>query len=156
MHLSISFLAPATLAMLLLSGCSDVREVSVQARGVAPLNPNAEQESTPVDVRVFALVSDSRFRAATVDQLWTDHAKTLGEDLLAEPTTFTVFPGNAGDSPTSHDMTVSKRTRFIGLLALYQRADAQDRRTLVVPIDEADSQVLNFTGFAITLAGTDK
>lgn len=146
----------AVLLTLSLGGCSDTREVSMKVRGVTPLNPNAEQESTPVNVRVFALTTDSRFRAATVDQLWTDHAKALGEELLGEPVTFTVFPGNAGDPPVRHDVTVSKRTRFVGLLALYQRADAQDRRTLVVPVDETGRQVLTFTGVSIALAGSDQ
>lgn len=139
------------LATLVLGGCSSTREVDLEVRGVTPMNLNVDQESTPVSVRVFPLASDGKFRAATVDQLWTDHAKTLAEDLLGEPTVITVFPGSADDRPVDHTVTVSSSARFIGLLAMYQKADAQDRRTLILPIDEADDKPILFTGFAVSV-----
>lgn len=138
-------------AGLLLGGCSSTREVDLSVRGVAPMNLNIDQESTPVSVRVFALANDGKFRAATVDQLWTDHAKALAEDLLAEPTVLTVFPGAAADQAVEHTVTVSTSARFIGLLAMYQKADAQDRRTLILPIEEADDKPILFTGFAVAV-----
>jgi len=161
MRPSLSSLTPALLPALILSGlmlggCSDQRTVAVKVHGVTPMNLNTEKESTPVNVRVYALTDDSTFRAATVDQLWSDAGKVLGDKVVGEPVTFTVFPGNAGDPPVRQELTISKRAAFLGILALYQGADAQDRRTLVLPLREAGRQVLTFSGYAVSVADAGK
>src|SRR4051812_49485892 len=91
-----SLILAAVLA-LAVSACGGTQRVSMNLHGVSPLNVNDQNESTPVDVRFFALKSDAAFRSATVDALWTDFKKVLGDDLLGEPIVATVFPGGAGD-----------------------------------------------------------
>jgi len=140
----------------MLGGCSDQRSVTVKVHGVTPMNLNTDHESTPVNVRVYALTDDSTFRAATVDQLWSDASKVLGDKVVGEPVVFTVFPGNAGDPAVRQELTISKRAAFIGILALYQGVDAQDRRTLVLPIRDAGRQVLTFSGYAVSVADAAK
>jgi type VI secretion system VasD/TssJ family lipoprotein len=133
------------------SGCSGTQRVSVNLHGVAPLNLNDQNESTPVDVRFFALKSDAAFRAATVDALWTDYKKVLGDDLLGEPQAVTVFPGAAADPRVVHELQIDGQAKFLGVLALFRRADAEDHRSLIVPVATAEDQVLVFTGFAVSL-----
>jgi type VI secretion system VasD/TssJ family lipoprotein len=132
-------------------GCSGPRQVNLPVRGVAPLNPNDAQESTPVDVRVWPLAAPDRFRAATVDQLWTDAKGALGPDLLGEARVFTVFPGGPADPVVEQRLEVPGSTAFLGVLAMCQRSDAQDQRATVVAIDEAEKLGLVLTGFSVQL-----
>lgn len=140
------------LGCVALTACGGMRSVALPVRGVAPLNANATKESVPVDVRIHPLSGEARFRAASVDQLWTDAAQVLGAELLAPPSTITVFPGAAEDPQVVHALELPGSTRFIGVLAMYQGADAQDRRAVVVSIKEAEKYGLTFSGYGVVLA----
>ncbi len=147
-----SFLSALTLtSAMLLAGCGGPRSLTVPMLGVAPLNPNEAKESTPVDVRIWPLAGADRFKAATVDQLWTDAKTVLGADLLADAKIFTVFPGAASDPMVEQRLDVPSNTQFIGVLAMYQFSDAQDQRATVVPIDDIEDHGLILTGFAVRL-----
>jgi type VI secretion system VasD/TssJ family lipoprotein len=137
--------------LALAAGCASTRSVSLPVRGVAPLNPNEAQESTPVDVRVWPLAAAERFKAATVEQVWTDAKGALGGDLLGDPATFTVFPGAAGDPAVVQRLEMPGGTRFLGVLAMYQRSDAQDQRATVVPVEDAEDHGLLLSGFAVRI-----
>lgn len=139
----------AACAFAALAGCGGPRSLSVPVRGVAPLNPNEAQESTPVDVRVWPLAGADRFKAATVDQLWVDAKSALGGDLIGDPVSFTVFPGAAADPAVVQRVEVPASTRFVGVLAMYQRSDAQDQRATVAPIAEIERHGLLLTGFSL-------
>src|SRR3954463_10442884 len=81
-----------------LSGCG---VLTAHVRGLAPLNPNDYGESTPVDVRFYQLRRAERFRAASVEQLWTAADAALTTDRVCDPVVATVFPGAPGDEPTA-------------------------------------------------------
>jgi len=138
--------------LLFAAGCGDSR-VTLELQGLAPLNSNDQGESTPVDVRFYQLKSDAKFRSATVDSLWTDDAKTLGDDLIGTPVSTTVFAAAATDDPVPYALPVDGQAKFIGVLALFHKADADDHRSLVIPVDDANKQLLLFTGFAVALKG---
>jgi type VI secretion system VasD/TssJ family lipoprotein len=138
-------------AAALLSGCGGPSRENFALQGIAPMNVNEQNESTSVDLRIYELKSDAHFRAATVDQIWTDDKKTLGDDLIGDPTITTVYPGPAGTPPVNVTVDVPQATKFIGVLALYHRADAEDHRMLVAPLDQALHQVITCTGYAVTL-----
>ena len=139
----------AVAAVLAVAGCGGPRAVTLPVRGVAPLNVNEAQESTSVNVRVWPLAGADRFKAATVDQLWTDAKTVLGPDMLGEPSTFTVFPGMMADPAVEQRLEVPDSTAFLGILAMCQRSDAQDQRAAVVSIADAEQHGLIFTGFTV-------
>jgi len=141
----------AVLAAGLLAGCGGPRVVDLSVHGVAPLNPNEAKESTPVDVRVWPLGGADRFKAATVDQLWVDAKGTLAGDLIGEPASFTVFPGSAADPAVVQRIEMPAGTRFVGVLAMYQRSDAQDQRATVASIADIEKHGLLLTGFSVRL-----
>jgi type VI secretion system VasD/TssJ family lipoprotein len=141
----------STFAMLCMGGCGDTR-VTLHLQGLQPLNVNDSNESTVVGVRFYQLKNDHRFRNSSVDSLWTDDKKVLGDDLIGDPVTTTVSPGSAADAPV--DLIIDKidaGTHFIGVLALYHKSDAQDNRALVLPIETAGDKPLLFRGFSVTL-----
>ena len=151
MQSKLIFSALPLICAMLVAGCGGPRSLTVPVRGVAPLNPNDAQESTPVDVRVWPLAGADRFKAATVDQLWTDAKAVLGADLLGEAKVFTVFPGAATDPMVEQRMEVPEATKFVGVLAMYQHSDAQDQRATVVSIADIEDHGLILTGFAVRL-----
>jgi type VI secretion system protein VasD len=141
--------------IVLLLGCS--RAATLQVRGVAPLNLNDTGESTPVDVRIYQLKDDGAFKRATFEKLWTEDEKVLGQDRLAAPRVESIVPGSATDQPRRVALgELEVGTRFIGIMALYAKADARDTRILVLPVDEAEEPVIEFSGYGISIAGETK
>jgi type VI secretion system protein VasD len=153
-HRSITVLAFVVALACLGSGCS--RTATLQMRGLAPLNLNDTGESTPVDVRIYQLKDDAAFRRATFEKLWTEDDKVLGQDRLAPAKTESVVPGNPTDQPRRVELgELEVGTRFIGIMALYAKTDARDARTLVLPVNDAEKPVIEFSGYGISLS-TDK
>ncbi len=141
--------------LIVLVGCT--RSTTLQMRGVAPLNLNDAGESTPVDVRIFQLKDDGAFRRATFEKLWTDDKAVLGQDSLAPYRVVSIVPGNTTDQPKQVAIAeLEPGTRFIGIMALYAKADARDARVLVLPVDDADDPVIEFSGYGISLGGDKK
>ena len=137
-------------AGVLLAGCGSA---SARVRGVAPLNLNDNNESTPVDVRFFQLADDGAFRRVTFDALWVDAGKALGGDLLGAPVVKTVFPGSRSDQPTLIQLgKLSGKTKFIGVMGLYRRTDGTDRRTLVLALDRIEKDVIELSGYSVALS----
>ena len=145
------FVIPGCLVLVLaLSGCGSL---TAHVRGIAPLNPNEYGESTPVDVRFYQLRRADRFRAASVEQLWTASDAALATDRATDALVTTVVPGAAGDEPAAIDLgRRCSDTRFVGVLALFRHPDARDARALLVPVDELDDAVLDFSGSSIAVA----
>ncbi len=139
------------LGAAMLAGCGPAR-VTLDLQGVTPMNLNEQNESTSVQVRFYQLKTDATFRAATVDQLWTDDKKVLGADLVGDPSSTFVQPAGAGDPPAQFAIDVQDAAKFIGVLALFHKADAEDHRMLLIPVDEAGKHNITFTGYAVSLA----
>ncbi len=136
----------ATLALL--GACGGPK--SVYVKGLKPLNENDRKESTPVDLRIYQLKDDARFKQAPVENLWVKPKEALGEDILGEKT-ITVFPQDPpGENKEVPLGVLPEATRFIGVLALYSKEDDKGPRRMVVAAAEAGSGVFELTGYHIT------
>jgi type VI secretion system VasD/TssJ family lipoprotein len=147
--------ASAGLALILtaglLCGCGTA---SARVRGIAPLNLNDNNESTPVKVRFYQLASADKFQAATFESLWVNDKDPLGKDRLADPVVVTVLPGSAGDQPQEVALgDLAAGTRFIGVMALYRKTAPDESRILVVPVDDIGSKVIELNGYGVVIAG---
>jgi type VI secretion system protein VasD len=152
---TVLFCLPALAVLLLASGCS--RTATLQMRGLAPLNLNDAGESTPVDVRIYQLKDDAAFKRATFEKLWTEDEKVLGQDRLAPPRVESIVPGSATDQPKRIALgELETGTRFIGVMALYAKADARDTRTLILAVDDAERPIIEFSGYGIAIANDSK
>jgi len=119
--------------VLALVGCGPS---PLSVRAVAPVNLNAEGESLPVKVRIYALRDEGRFRSALFSDLWTRDREVLGDDRLQDPKVVVIAPtGPSGVSEQIDLGTLPEGTRFVGILALYRRPDEPDRRRAVLPVD---------------------
>ena len=145
---SATLLAAAALAASL-GACGGTGYVRV--RGVAPLNVDGSNQSTPVDIRVYQLRDDARFLLARVEDLWTKDKEVLAGDFIAQKKV-TVFPGRAEEAPRDVDFgELPPDCRFIGILALFSMPDDRGPRHLVIPAEEAIGRVLRLTGSHVRL-----
>lgn len=137
------------LIAMLSAGCA-VR--SANLRGVAPLNRNAEGESTPVDVRLYLLRDDDAFARASFAALWTSPQQVLGGELIGQPTVVTVLPGSATEAPRSVLLEGgSGAAPWIGVQLLTRR-ESELPRTLLIPADRLPGCVIEVTGYGLRLA----
>ena len=133
--------------ILIVSGCANR---SAQIRGVAPLNRNAEGESTPVDVRFYLLRDDDAFARAGFAALWTDAAGSLGHELIGKPSVVTVLPGSVTDPAACVDLP-GDEAAWVGVHLLVRR-EGELPRTLLIPLDRLSSCVVEVTGYGLRLA----
>ncbi len=133
------------------TGCGP-RQGSLAIKGVSPLNLNDLDESTPVTVRIYQLKAPERFRGAAFGALWSKDKEVLGEDRLGDPAVTTVLPGSDDAEPQAVSVgTLSPEARFIGVMALFSKTDAQGQRTVVIPRSELDEAVVILTGYSVRL-----
>jgi type VI secretion system protein VasD len=90
-------------------GCPPV-EAKLSLTATKRVNPSVEGEGRPIQVRVYQLVSDTRLRNATFEEIWQKDREVLRTDLktVAE---HTVFPGETKNlslkrNPEAHYVTV--------------------------------------------------
>lgn len=108
----------------------------LSVRAVSPVNVNANGESLPVKVRIYALRDDGRFRSAPFSDLWTRDRVVLGDDRLQDPREEIIAPCGPTGLPVEIRLgELPQETRFIGIMALYRHADEPDRRRIVLPVD---------------------
>ena len=143
------FLFPLLALALLAGGCADPR-ATMRVAGDPVMNRNELGESAPVKLRFYPLKSDSAFRSATVDSLWIGDKDLLKADLTHEPTTTSVFPGATSRDPVQVEVELGDGAKWLGVLALYNKSDATDRRVLILPIDDAEKVVVICAGYSIT------
>src|SRR5271170_6145508 len=89
-------------AVLLVSCCgmlSSCAAPTLSVRALSPVNLNADGESLPVKLRIYALRDDARFRAAPFADLWTKDREVLGDDRLQDPKVVLVPPASLTVAP---------------------------------------------------------
>lgn len=133
-----------------LVGCAS-GSATMTFRAIEPVNLGPQGESRVTDIRIFQLTDDSKFLGATVDDLWTDdRAKEfLGETLIGEPMSGITIFAEGRENAQGKEVVIEPietRTRYIGILAEYSQGDDEGPRFVSVPVDEAESVVIEFTG----------
>lgn len=138
------------LLVLALAGCGAPPRLTMRA--LVPVNTDAAGESLPVKVRIYALRDDVRFRTAEAAELWVRDREVLGDDRLLDPKVVILPPGLPPYAPQSVELAdLPKGTRFLGILALIQRADTPDRRRAVLALSDAESQIIDVLDATIVL-----
>jgi type VI secretion system VasD/TssJ family lipoprotein len=134
---------------VLLSSCSGP---SVSLRALSPVNLNADGESLPVKVRIYALRDDARFRAAPFADLWTKDREVLGDDRLQDPKVVMVPPVSLQAAPQLVELSeLPKEARFLGIVALIQHADQPDRRRAVIARQDIGAQIIELVDASIVM-----
>ena len=140
MVVRLRWLPAVTLLSLALASCG---QSPLTVRAVSPVNVNADGESLPVKVRIYALRDDGRFRSAPFSDLWTRDRAVLGDDRLQDPREQVVAPCGPTGLPLEISLgELPKETRFIGVMALYRHADEPDRRRIVLPVDLVGERIV--------------
>ncbi|MCZ7604538.1 MAG: type VI secretion system lipoprotein TssJ [Planctomycetota bacterium] len=145
------------LGMLLLAGCTSTALtldfVALKPVNEIQLESGSSGESRVVDVRVFQLKDDAKFKAATVDAIWTNAEEVLGDSLVEVKLGESVFPEDPDGKAVGKQITldpINTGTKFIGILALFSNSDEGERK-VVVPLEQADDVLFELTGYHINI-----
>lgn len=136
----------------LMAGCSST-SVSLKFVAIEPVNELQPGESRPVDIRVYQLRDDAKFKTATVDEIWENDKAVLADHLIDVKLGTSVFPEKK-EKAQGMQVTIeplSAECRFLGVLALYRQADERGEQKLVVPVGEAGSVTFELTGNRIAI-----
>jgi type VI secretion system VasD/TssJ family lipoprotein len=139
--------------LTLLAGCSSTT-VTMDFMALKPVNAlgSATGESRVIEIRIYQLKDDAKFKAATVDAVWTNAEETLGDELIEVKLGESIFPEDKA-AAVGKEITLdplNSATKFIGILALFSETDTGERK-VVVTLDEADDVVFELTGYHISV-----
>lgn len=115
----------------------------------AELNPNADNNPSPVMVQIFQLKDDARFKKADYTVLIDEPEKTLGNDLLKSYQHYF----NPGEEQKLPEIVLLEQTRFIGIVSAYRNIDNAQWRT-IHPVNEGSSYRLELNLGRLTLKST--
>jgi type VI secretion system protein VasD len=85
------------------------------------VNPSPDGEGRPVQVRAYQLVSDSRLRNATFEDIWQKDRDTLQNDLLSVEQ-YPLFPGET----KSVVVKPAAQGHFLAFMALFREPQGKD------------------------------
>ena len=85
------------------------------------VNPTAEGEGRPVQVRVYQLTADARLRNASFEDIWQKDKDALQTDMLSVDQ-HTLFPGETKQI----QLKTNPQAVYIGLVALFREPQGKD------------------------------
>ncbi|MDQ0314296.1 type VI secretion system lipoprotein TssJ [Amorphus orientalis] len=154
---------PAALAVLMalsvvLAGCGgglfkkSPTTLNITMSANAQLNPNVDDEPSPVVVRIYELKSAQSFNQAEFFQLYDDDTKTLGPDLVAK-TEYEIAPGTT----KKIKKTTPDETAYIAVLAGFRDIDSATwRASAAVTKNKENIVTVTLTSLAVSLSAGEK
>ena len=100
--------------MLFLVGCSHQIQLNLQTDKY--LNPNAQNQSLPVEIKIYQLTQDSIFSSASFEDLWLHDKQTLGKNTTSVKTLI-ISPNNQKQFQISRD----KQAQYLGVIAIFRQ-----------------------------------
>lgn len=116
------------------------------------VNPDEQDRSSPVVVRIYELKNDSAFMSADFFSLFDDDEAALGEDLVNREE-FQLAPG----SVLTFEREFKEGSRFIGVMAAYQRLyESTWRVALELPPHETSELELDIGRLEVAILTEDQ
>lgn len=142
-------LVGAGLLAVLLAACgTSPTKLSLDITASGTLNPNSENQPSPVVLRVYELKTPDGFNGAGFFDLFDNDTKTLGGDLLGKRE-FEIAPGQK----TSYNNQISPESQYVGILAGYRDVDnATWRTTAPVEAETTNSFIVRLEQLAVSLS----
>ncbi|MGE0416081.1 MAG: type VI secretion system lipoprotein TssJ [Acetobacteraceae bacterium] len=135
---------------LLAVSCGGPSPTTVTATVIATaqVNPNSDNQPSPIVVRFFGLKSADTFNGATFFDLFDNETKTLGSDLLSRKE-IEMVPGKT----TKVDMSGPPDTPLLGVIAGYRDLEnAKWRGVWTLSSGDSNALVVTLEARAMTLA----
>jgi type VI secretion system protein VasD len=135
---------------LLATGCGGPSPTTVTATLIATpqVNPNSDNQPSPIVIRFYSLKSTDTFNGATFFDLFDNDTKTLGADLLGRKEV-EIVPGKT----LQVDISAPPDTPFLGVVAGYRDLENAKWRD-VWPLSAGDSNtvIVTLEARALTLS----
>jgi type VI secretion system VasD/TssJ family lipoprotein len=124
-------------------------DITLALESDAWLNPNAQNNSSPVQIRIFQLEKTTKFKQSTAFALLINPTQSLGSDLTSTE--------DVSLAPGEHKSLVitANRTSFIGILANYRTTQEpkDQNRAIFIPSNFAtQSKKIRFAGTHIEIS----
>ena len=113
----------------------------------------------PVRVKVYQLRDASTFDRAGFEDLWTDEAKVLGDDLLDKPIVKDVLPKEPGAKQEmviviyEEEKSLNINTQFIGVAVLFSPENATPEMASkwkkAVPLDQVGKVIFHMDNYEL-------
>lgn len=144
-HCTAGFVIAAIVsAMPCLTGCATGPVTrTVYLKGETGLNPNSQNKSTPVNVRIYQLTDNASFEAADFDSLWEDDEGALADSLLAMSEHVVTVTQDEARIP----VVTKEDVLFIGVVGLFNQQHGAWRQC--VPVDDVEDWRFSFSEFHI-------
>jgi len=115
--------------LLIPIGCASKEKVYLSTTSIqsaAMLNPNIDNQSSPVDLTLYQLTTKDKFLQADFNPLYTQATTALGKTLL-DTQDLMVRPKQS----VTLKYTLLPETQFIGAVAAYRSLDKSQWRTVI-------------------------
>tara|TARA_R110000868_G_scaffold10639_5_gene51697 strand:+ start:7367 stop:7822 length:456 start_codon:yes stop_codon:yes gene_type:complete len=112
--------------VITLSACSSSIDLNVDADNT--VNPDMNNQSLPVLVKVYQLRDDKAFKQASFDGLWKNYQQTLGKSLVSEKN-ITAMP----NATKTISINYNEDAKYIGFVAVFRERNG-DTWKAVLPI----------------------
>lgn len=144
-YLSRKLYLPLMLGLLtmVLGGCVS-HSIGLDFDATKNLNPDVNQQSLPVQVKIIQLKNALAFRSAQFDDLWEQPKQSLGASYLEEKNVV-VLP----NSRKQVTLTMSSDASFIGFVAIFRNRVGDSWRV----IEPVPHSYLLYPKFEIQLTG---
>ena len=110
------------LILFMTSACSMIKpipsDITIKLTTDTQLNPDRENRSSPVVLRIYQLSSDKIFKQSDFFQIYDNDKATLADAMIKKQE----LELNPNES-RKIDITPDAKTKFIGLLAAFQNMD---------------------------------
>lgn len=146
-----------SLVVITLVGCQATRRglnldtsAAVHIRVDNHVNPDMDDRSSPIVVRVFKLADTRQFEREDFLNLYENPVDRLGKDLLGLLVFKELVPGEY----RLENLSLTPDVRYLGFLAEYMQHDRASAM-LVVPIEEHRKNTVNLNLRYLSLVDTD-
>ena len=113
------------------------------------INPDANNVSSPLFIRLYELKSDKQFRNADFFDLYERDKEVLGGDMLGKQRLKRIVPGEEREK----DFVLDPQTRFVGLFAEFQNYKSATYK-VIIPVSPtnvvASSSTVHISGNTIS------
>jgi len=124
-------------------------DLDLKFKADANINPDENNVSSPLYIRMYELKSDKQFKSADFIDLYERDKEILGADMLGKQRLKRLVPGEE----RGKDFVLNKNTRYVGLFAEFQKYKNSTFK-VIIPVEPtnviASSSVVHISGNTIS------
>lgn len=112
-------------------GCGQLNgPIKIRVQSESLLNPDSENKSLPVVLKVFQLKDEQTFHQARFEDIWKKPKEALSPSLLSSQE-YVIYP----DTVERYSFLKTEHARFLGIAATFRKPESEDWRQITeIPV----------------------